>query len=74
MKPQEMKPETVYRIVDRSSGEFTGSYSRSYCDEYDFESVSEARSANVHDMFKDVVKYGVNKYKVTYELLEEDCE
>jgi len=74
MKPKEMKPQTVYRIVDNTSKEFVGSYSRAYCDEYDFNSVSEARRANCHGMFENRVKYGINKYRVTYELLEEDCE
>ena len=74
MKPKEKKPDTVFRIVNRETNEFVGSYSRAYCDEYDFDSVSQARSANVHDMFKDEVKYGINKYRVVYELLEEDCD
>lgn len=74
MKPGEMKPQTVYRIVDNTTKEFVGSYDRSYSYEYDFSSVSGARNANVHDMFKDTVKYGINKYRVTYELIEEDCD
>lgn len=74
MKPLEKKPETVFRIIDRSSGEPVGSYSRSYCDEYDFGSVAGARGANSHGMFEDKEKYKIAKYKVTYTLIEDDCE
>ena len=74
MKPREKKPEIVYRIIDRQTQEAVGSYSRAYCDEYDFTSVEEARRANVHDMYEDKKKYKIARYRVTYELLEEDCE
>ena len=74
MKPKEKKPETVYRIINRDSGEAVGSYSRAYCDEFDFASVSQARSANVHGEFKNSKKYKIAKYKVTYELIEDDCK
>lgn len=74
MKPKEKKPEVVYRIIRNSTGESQGSYSRACCNEYDFESVNEARNANCHDMFKDKEKYSIAKYKVTYELLEESCD
>lgn len=72
MKPKENKPEIVFRIISRKTGESVGSYSRAYCDEYDFRSAEEARSANCHGMFKDREKYKIAKYKVIYELLEED--
>jgi hypothetical protein len=74
MKPKEKKPEIVYRIINNSSGEAVGSYSRAYCDEFDFTSVEEARSANCHDVFKDKKKYSIAKYKVTYELIEESVD
>lgn len=74
MKPREKKPETVYRIINRSTGEPEGSYSRAYCDEYDFDSVSQARGANCHDIFEDKVKYGIAKYRVIYELIEDDVD
>ena len=72
MKPREKKPDIVYRIIRRKTGEAVGSYSRAYCDEYDFYSKEEARAANCHDMFKDRRIYKIAKYKVTYELLEDD--
>ena len=74
MKPKEKKPEIVYRIIERETGQVKGSYSRSYCDEFDFSSVSEARNANCHGMFLDRNKYAIAKYKVTYDLIAEDVE
>ena len=70
MKPKEMKPEIVYRIIG-PDGEAQGSYSRACCDEYDFKSVEQARNAGVHGKFKSS-KYKIAKYRVTYELIESD--
>lgn len=72
MKPKEKKPETIFRLIDKKSGEAVGSYSRACCDEFDFNSPEEARNANVHGMFKNENKYKVAKYRVTYELIEDD--
>ena len=72
MKPREKKPETVYRIIARDSGDPVGSYSRAYCDEYDFNTPDEARNANCHGMFKDEEKYKIAQYRVTYELIADD--
>lgn len=74
MKTLEKKPETVYRIIDKTTGEPCGSYSRACCDEFDFSSVESARESNCHGMFKDPSKYKIAKYKVTYELLDGDCD
>jgi len=74
MKPREKKPETVYRIIDKKTGKAQGSYSRACCDEYDFSSVESARTANCHNMFRDKDKYKIAKYKVTYELINDDCD
>ena len=72
MKPRERKQETVFRIIDRETGEAVGSYSRAYCNEYDFNSAEEARSANCYDIFQDRKKYKIAKYRVSYVLLEDD--
>lgn len=72
MKPRQMKPETVFRIINRATGEPVGSYSRAYCDEYDFASADQARNANCHGLFKNETKYRIAKYKVTYELLDDE--
>ena len=72
MKPKEKKPQEVYRIINRDTGEPVGSYSRAYCDEFDFNSIQEA--ANVHGAFENKQKYKIAKYKVTYELIEDDCD
>ena len=72
MNPKEKKPEIVFRIIGRKSGEAVGSYSRAYYDEYDFHSSEEARSANCHGIFEDREMYKIAKYRVIYELLEDD--
>ena len=74
MKLREKKPETVYRIIDRETGNAQPSYSRAYCDEFDFISPEDARNANCHGMFKDKNKFKIAKYKVTYELIEDDVD
>ena len=74
MKPREKKPEIVFRIIDRNNGVARGSYSRAYCDEFDFESPEQARTANVHGMFEDRAKFKIAKYRVTYELIEDDVD
>lgn len=74
MKPREKKPETVHRIIDRETGEAVGSYSRAYCDEFDFRSPEEARSANFHGTFEDRDKYAIAQYRVIYELVDPDVD
>ena len=74
MKPTEKKPHEVFCITDRDSGKVCGSYSRACCDEYDFRSKDEARDANIHGMFQDTAKYKIAKYRVTYELIEDDVQ
>ena len=70
----EKPPEIVYRIIDQKTGEAKGSYSRACHDEFDFESAEQARSANVCGVFQDREKYRIAKYRVTYELIEDDCD
>ena len=74
MKPRESKPDIVFKIINRKTGDHQGSYSRACCNEYDFRSVSEARGANIHGEFEDKSRYKISKYKVTYELIEDDCD
>ena len=74
MKPKEKKPEVVFRIIDRQSGEAVGSYSRAYCDEFDFNSAEQARSSNCYGMFEDRSKFKIAKYRVTYELIDDDVD
>lgn len=74
MKPKEKKPEEVFRIIERESGKAVGSYSRSCHDEFDFSSAPQARHANCHGIFQDKGKYKIAKYKVTYELIDDDCD
>jgi len=69
-----MKPKMVYRIVNRETEQHQGVYSRACHDDYDFDSVERAKSSNFHDIYQDRYKYKINKYKVTYTLIKDDCE
>lgn len=74
MKPSEIKPATVFRIIDRETGEPVGSYSRACCDEYDFESPERARNANCHGLFENKARYAIAEYAVVYTLVDSDCD
>ena len=41
-------------------------------DEYNFNSVQEAREANCHGIYKDKTKYKIRKYELV--LVEDDCD
>lgn len=73
MMPEQTKSFEIFRIIDRSNGQAVGSYSLAYHDVYDFSSVEAARGANCHDMFRDADKYKIARYRVTYELIEDDA-
>lgn len=62
----------VFRIIDRRTGAHEGAYSRGHRTEYDFGSAESARSSNCHGVFKDRDKFKIAKYRVTYELIEDD--
>lgn len=69
-----MEDKEVYRIIDKDTGKAQGVYSRAYHDEFDFSSVESARNSNCHDIYQNKEKYKIAKYKVTYTLIEDDCE
>jgi hypothetical protein len=69
-----MSEHFIYKIVDNDTGEFSGSYSRSCHTDYEFSSVRSARDSNVHGVFYDKRKYRIQKWKVTYELIEDDID
>ncbi len=62
----------MFRIIDKESGHAVGSYSRAYRNEYDFDSAEQARTANCHGEYKNKKKYKIAKYRVTYELIDDD--
>lgn len=66
--------QEVFRIFNRETGSLEGAYSRACHTEYDFGSVSEARNSNVHGIYKDRTKYKVAKYRVIYELIQDECD
>lgn len=69
-----MIEKEVYKIIDKSTGEAQGVYSRSYGDEFEFDSAERARTSNCHGIYEDKEKYKISKYKVTYTLIEDECE
>lgn len=64
----------IYKIINNETGELEGAYNRSYYTQYEFSSPGEARSSNVHDIFKNKREYRIQKWKVTYELVDDDCD
>lgn len=69
MNPPE---QIVFQVLDRKTGEKQGAYSRSYWTEYDFKSPESARSSNCHGIYQNKEKFKIAKYRVTYELIEDD--
>lgn len=67
--PQERE---VARIFHRENGAPVGSYSRACHDVFEFATPEKARRDNVHGMFEDRIKYRIARYRVRYELIEED--
>jgi len=64
----------TYRIINRKTGDMEGTYSRACHTQYEFGSPEEARSSNCHNIYQDRGKYRIAKYRVTYELIEEDVD
>jgi len=54
-------PETAVEVYGMSAHNTT-----------EFESASDARRSNYHDVYEDREKYKINKYRVTYTLIEDD--
>ena len=69
-----IEPKTVFRIIDRETGRHQGVYSRACHDDYDFDTAERARTSNCHGIYKEEAKYKIAKYRVTYELIEDDVE
>ena len=69
-----MVDREVYRIVDRETEEFEGVRFIAYHKEYEFSSSESARSSNCNDVYEDRKKYRIDKYKVTYTKIEDDCD
>ena len=66
---EDTKEKIVYRISDRNTGETLGSGGTTYRIEYDFHSPNDARQLCDN---KFVCK--VSKYRVTYELIDDDVD
>jgi hypothetical protein len=57
--------QIVYRIWNKETKKYEGSYSRSYHDEYDFSSEEAARNANHYGIFKRP-EYEIHKFLKKY--------
>lgn len=63
----------IYRIVDRETDEEIKVYMPPTArNEYNFESVSEARNSNCHGIYQNKERYKIRKYKLV--LVEDDCD
>jgi len=69
-----MKTKTIYQIRNRLNNNQEGAYSRAYHTEYEFDSASDARRSNVHDIYQNKSKYKIERYRVTYELIDDDVD
>jgi len=63
----------IYKIVDRNDNSTQRVYSRSYRYESEFDSIHSATHAHHSGKHQNKAKYKIQKYKVTYELIEDDC-
>ena len=64
----------IFKIINRVNGTLEGAYSRAYHTEYEFDSVNEARASNVNDVYQNRARYKIQKWKVTYELIDDDVD
>lgn len=67
---QDRKEFFVYKIYDKCSGKYIGSYSRSCHNEFEFTSKEEARNANVHGIYQDRNGFDIHKIRVTQEIIK----
>lgn len=58
--------KNVFMIIDKSTDEPVGVYSRAYHDIYEFSSKEKALNANCHGIHKDESKFEVVEDKVFY--------
>jgi len=65
--------KTIYKIANRKTGAIESVYSRANHNETEFGSIDYALSAHFSGMHKNKAKYKIQKYKVTYELIDDDC-
>ena len=68
---RECEEKEVYRIWNKESQKHEGVRGPGCHEKYDFDCAYNARHANCHDIYKDEEKYEIQKYKLTYTLIEE---
>jgi len=69
-----MTESFIYKIINNKTGENEGAYNRSYYTQYEFSSPGNARVSNVNEVFQNKLEYRIQKWKVTYELVDDDCD
>ncbi len=69
----ELKPKIMCRIIDRDTGKQQSSYERGNYHKFEFDSAYHARLSNCHGEFTSP-SYKIVKYKVTYEVIDDDCD
>jgi len=60
----------VFKIWDKKLKKYTGSYSRAYHDEYEFDSEDSAFNANVHGMYHDTDTYEIHEIEISEKLIK----
>ena len=55
----------IFKIWDKQNNCYTGSYSRSFHNVYEFDSADSAVNDNCHDMFHNTDKYEIHEVEIT---------
>jgi hypothetical protein len=71
---EKVSPKIIYKIIDRKTGDTQSSYQRGNYHKFEFESAYSARLSNCHGVYTDKEQFKIVKYKVTYEVIDEDCD
>jgi len=60
----------VFKIWNKKTNAYNGSYSRAYHDEYEFDSEESAIEANCHGVFHDTDTYEIHEVEITEKLVK----
>ena len=60
----------VFKIWNKKTESYTGSYSRAYHDVYNFDSEGHALNANVHGIFKDTETHEIHEVEIIEKLIK----
>lgn len=65
---------TIYRIVDRVTGETVAVYFQFRGDQTDFDSPREARSSNCHGIYSDRKRFRIDEIEITEKVVKEGVD